>query len=278
MKKLKIGIWKGKAPTNFGELDFNQKAMALTAKVYLESAEVSDALYNKVRQDLALELSRMPKMLFKMLITEQRLALYRCFNWVKDIKIEQKPFEFFKCEKKIYYLPNEKFADTSAIEYAMSLILFSSFGRQNTKAIYELIATICRPARKDLQQFRKSADWNGDVREEYNTILAQERAKVFEKKLPFGVVVAIKEYYSNMLDAFIKKYEILFDSAEDMKPLFHNGEGCIALLEDIAEANIYGNFDKVCNTNIDTVYLYLRHKKIKADKEEEDYRKSQNHD
>ncbi len=274
MKKLKVGTWNGQAPSNFGELSYQQKLMALTAKVYLESSEVSDDLYNNVRKDLALELTNMPKKIFKLLITEQRLALYRCFDWVKDVRIEQKPFEYFTYKKVKYYLPSENFADTSSIEYAMSLILFSSFGRQNNKAIYELISTICRPERKGLQQFRNSTNWTGDAREEYNTILAQERAKQFSVDLPFGIVVAIKEYFSNMLDKFIKKYEFLFDEADDMKPLFRNGEGCVALLEDVAEANIYGNFEKVCNTNIDTVYLYLRHKKIKAEKEEEDYRRN----
>lgn len=275
MKKLKIGFWKGSIPEKFSELSFEQKVLSLTAQVYLRTEEVSDSLYNNIRKDLAIELCRIPKLVFKLLIAEQKLALYRCLNWVKDIKIEQKPFEFFKVGKVKYYLPAERFADTSAIEYAMSLLLFSSFSN-NHKAIYELIATLCRPERADLKQFRGSALWSGDVREEYNTILAQERAKEFEKKLPFGVIVAVKEYYVSMLDGFIKKYEPLFQSADDMKPLFQNGEGCIALLEDIAEANIYGNFEKVCSTNIDTVYLYLRHKKIKAEKEEQDYFRTQN--
>ncbi len=277
MKKIRVGdIWSGKIPENFEECSFFQKELALTAKHYLNNPEISLETYNDIRKDIALVLTRMPNKAFKLLITEQRLAVYRMCDWVKFFEVTKKPFEYFKVDDVKYYLPGERFSNTSAIEYAMSLLHYAQFTNHSRfESAFSLVATLCRPERKDLLEFRNSTKWNGDVREEYNTILADERAAVFKEKLSFGVVAGVQEYYSNMLKGFMDRYASLFGEAEGMQPLFPSGEGCIAMLEDVSESGLYGNFNAVCATPIETIYMYLKHKKVKAEKEEEDMLKAQ---
>ncbi|WP_026995141.1 hypothetical protein [Flectobacillus major] len=276
MKKIRVDFWEGKIPTTFEECSFLQKELALTAKHYLNNTEVSLDTYNSIRKDIAKVLTRMPTKVFERLNTEQRLAVYRSCDWVKHIEVIAKPFQYFVIDNVHYFLPAERFADTSAIEYAMSLLHYAQFSNQGqTDAAFQLVATLCRPQRKDLNLFRHSTLWNGDYREEYNTILANERAAVFKEKLSFGVVAGIQEYYSNMLKGYMERYASLFEEAENMQPLFPSGEGCIAMLEDVAETGLYGSFNEVCATPIETIYMYLKHKKVKAEKEEEDFLKSQ---
>jgi hypothetical protein len=278
MRKLKIGDWvNNSVPENFYECNFEQKVHALAAKIYYQLDTMPDATLSKVKTELCYSLGRIPKKLFKNLDAEQIVAIKRLWNWVGTFKIDKQPFEYFDFKGVRYFLPAENFANTSGIEWAMAMILYTSFGRSempNGDAIYELVTTLCRPAREDAEAFKKSTKWNGDVREEYNSILASERALAMKEGLEWGVVIGVKDFFESMLTKFAKKYEILFDQS-DLKPLFNGGEGCIAMLEDVAEANIFGNIEKVYETNIDTIYLYLKHKKIKAEREEEDFEKRQ---
>lgn len=278
MRQLKIGDWvNNSVPENFYECSFSQKVQAMTAKIYFELDNMPDGTVSKVKTELCLELGRIPKKLFKQLSAEQVIAIKRLWSWVGEIKITKQPFEFFEFQGVRYYLPSDNFANTSAIEWAMSMILYTQFGRSenpNGKAIYELVMTLCRPARADAEAHRKSTKWNGDVREEYNSFLAQERAEKIESGLEWGVILSVKEFYENMLTTFAKKYETLFEET-DLKPLFYGGEGCIAMLEDVAESDVFGNLEKVYDANIDSIYMYLKHKKLKAERMEDEEEKRQ---
>lgn len=279
MRKLTIGDWvNNSVPENFYECNFEQKVHALTAKIYYQLDDMPDETVAKVKTELCYSLGRIPKKLYKTLQPAHIVAIKRLWNWVGTFKVTKQPFEYFDFKGVRYYLPADHFANTSAIEWAMGMIHYTNFGRTDmakNDAIYELVMTLCRPAREDAKKFKKSSKWNGDIREEYNSILARERAVEIKAGLEWGIVIGVKDFFESMLDQFVKKYDMLFKES-DMKPLFSTGEGCIAMLEDVAEANIFGNIEKVYDTNIDTIYLYLKHKKIKAEREEEELLKRQN--
>lgn len=65
-----------------------------------------------------------------------------------------------------------------------------------------------------------------------------------------------------MNEQFLKSYSEVFDADEGTKQLFANGEGWIATLEDVAKDGVHGSFDAVCNLNIHTTFMYLKHRKI----------------
>ena len=276
MKKLQIGDWvNNSVPECFEECSFEQKLHAMTAKIFYQLDNMPDATVSTIKTELCLSLGRIPRKLFKQLTPEQIIVIKRMWRFVGDIKVTKLPFEYFDYQKVRYYLPAERFSNTSAIEWAMGMILYAQFGNAKTnKPLFELVATLCRPARADADAHRKSVLWNGDLRESYNSFLSQERVKLFEDGLPWGVVLCVKDYFENMLEQFVKKYELLFEES-DMKPLFQGGEGCIAMLEDVAESQVYGNLNAVYEINIDNIYLFFKHKKMKAERDEDEHEKRQ---
>ncbi|MDQ1088986.1 hypothetical protein [Siphonobacter sp. SORGH_AS_1065] len=201
---------------------------------------------------------------------EDRLRLVRLTNWIwKQTKIEKKPFASFTFEGVTYLLPEPHFANTSAIEIAMANIQYMAFSRKenpSTKAIYQIIATLCRPERKDLATFKASADWNGDHREEYNTVIAQERAKLFEKgNLSTGVVMCLLHYFEWMNSGFLKQYQDVYSADDDdTPPIYKNGEGLVTMLMEVAKTGTFGDFDKVCRQNGHTVWIFLRDSNLKV--------------
>ncbi len=219
---------------------------------------------------LLISLTNVKIELLNKLTAGQVQRLLSMIVWAKEAKItEKKPFHGFDFKGIRYILPAEYLSDTSAIELAMCTIHQLAFGREmnpNLKSIFTIIATICRPVRADLDTFRKSKDWSGDEREEYNSRIAEERAVLFEG-LPYGVCKAIFDYWTCMTSAFWKRYENLLDETEE-EPMYLNGEGQITMLMDIAEMSVFGNFETVCKQNVHTIYIFLKDKKLKAERME----------
>jgi hypothetical protein len=142
----------------------------------------------------------------------------------------------------------------------------------NKHLFYLLIATICRPKRKDLSKFKADLkNWNGDERVVYNGIDSEERAKIFEH-VPLGTLTAVLQYWEAMNNRFVKRNDELFHGTDE-SPLFVNGEGCLSLLEDVAEEGIMGDLDKVHETNIASLFMYLRHKSKKIERREKELQK-----
>lgn len=198
----------------------------------------------------------------------------RLTNWIWKTRIDAKPFDSFTVDGPdgkpvVYLLPDDNFVNTSAIEISMANIHYLSFTRPknpNHKAVLMLLSTLCRPQRTDLKKFRKSAEWNGDAREEYNTVLAEERAATFAT-LPLGVIMAITQYFEAMNGRFLKTYKDVYEpdpAADEEEPLYKNGEGLVTTLMDIATAGVFGDFDKVCKQNGHTVWLYLKDNNLKV--------------
>ena len=213
------------------------------------------------------------------LTEDQWFSLSRLTEWVWEDRITARPFDSFTVKVPLskgafrldtFILPDDNFTNTTAIEVAMANINFIAFTRPDNpdrSAVYKLLATLCRPARKDLKKFKASPQWNGDRREEYNTVLADERAELFGR-LPIGTVMAVTQYFEAMNDRFLKMYPDVYEAdpnAEAEPPMYKNGEGLVTTLMDIGREGVFGDFDKVCSQNCHSVWLYLKDnsKKIK---------------
>ncbi|KAA9346319.1 hypothetical protein [Larkinella humicola] len=231
------------------------------------------------------ELMPIPKKTAQQLTVEQRYRLGQLTLWIWKERLQHKPLDWFEVDGVRYHLPDPHYSNTSAIEIAMANMHYLAYTRPenpNSMAVYALIATLCRPVRKDAETFRQSADWNGDLREEFNSVLADERARKFQK-LSIGQVMAVLKYFEWMNNRFFESYQDVYDSDEsDEPPLYKNGEGILTSLMDIAKLGVFGNFDQVCKQNVHTVWIFLRDNNLKIkretklmEKEIESYRDSQ---
>ncbi|GAB3937020.1 hypothetical protein [Larkinella terrae] len=235
-----------------------------------------DLLELKERADLKARaltvLMPIPPKIHRQLSSEQRYRLGQLTRWLWQTPLQHKPLDWFEIDGVRYNLPEPNYSNTSAIEIAMANIHYLAYTRPeqpNTLAVYTLIATLCRPIRKDAETFRQSADWTGDLREEFNSVLADERARKFQK-LTIGQVMAVLKYFEWMNNRFFENYQDVYDEdASEEPPLYKNGEGILTSLMDIAKLGVFGNFDQVCKQNVHTVWLFLRDNNLKIKRETE---------
>ncbi|SFD46675.1 hypothetical protein [Spirosoma endophyticum] len=270
MKTVRINDKPYKVAESWAECTEEQKIRLLPLQL-VELNEDEDPMGAGKLKALALKvlLPELGKYLAD-LTDDHWFSLGRLTKWIWSTKISEKPFESFSLDGVAYLLPDDNFSNTTAVEIAIANIQYLAFTRPekpNPASVRLLIATLCRPARKDLKTFQKSVDWSGDKREEYNTILAEERSVQFGR-LPFGVIMAVTQYFEAMNGRFLKQYQDVYEpdpNAEEEAPLYLNGEGLVTTLMDIAKDGVFGDFDKVCRQNGHTIWLYLRdnNKKIK---------------
>lgn len=193
-------------------------------------------------------------------------------SWLWSKKIEKKPFKFVRIGWRFYWLPEENYSNTSGIELAMSNIFYLRFVGQIGKkgevikkpdfeALADLMAVVCRPIRWDFFFRKWRHDWDGDIRVPYNSLKSEAAAKRF-KKLPIGEALAVLSYWENMNEQFLNIYSEVFESDESIRPLFKNGDGWLATLEDVAKDDVHGNFTQVGELNAHTIFMYLKHRKI----------------
>lgn len=174
-------------------------------------------------------------------------------NWVFSPPIER-PFVSFEHNDTAFILPEENFADTTALELSMAFIAYTDFvdpEEPDLTAIDRLIATLCRPARKDLKAFASSDNWNGDDREPYNETRMLKRADELQS-LPMGMKVVLLSYFEVQAKFFLDQYEGLFGG--DSEPRYGDGRGWIMLLKNIAKEGHFGNFDEVSKQYAHLVY------------------------
>lgn len=189
-------------------------------------------------------------------------------QWLWTTKIDFKPFESFRIGWTSYFLPEPNFENTSGIELAMANIYYLKFATtQDIGAFNELLAIFCRPRKWNWWWLRLIGKYSGDDRIAYYSMKTAKVAKIFRKKLPVGYSFAILQYFESMNKQFMGFYKEVFEKDESTKQLFANGEGWIATLEDVAKDGVHGEFDKVCEQNAHTIWMYLKHNKIKTDEQ-----------
>lgn len=186
-----------------------------------------------------------------------------------------RPFPSFVHNKVTYLLPEPEFADTSAIELSMAMIAYTDFAHpeeSDPSGINRLLATICRPVRKDLAAFKESDDWTGDEREVFNEARMMMRAGELDGLL-LAQKVVILTYFEQQLKAFLEQYEMLFGG--ESEPRYGDARGWIMLLKNIAKEGHFGNYDQVSRQNVHLVYAAALDDVITA---EEIRDKQNNHD
>lgn len=209
---------------------------------------------------------------FRQLSDFDKVRHFNRIRWAIDERITRRPFDIIKVKNRRYLFPKDNFSDTTAIEFAMANIYYLAFARsksQNFEALYNLLSIFIRPINWEF-----SLPWTKkeNVRIAYDTNTAEKDACLLRDNMPFGYVVAFLHWFEHNNNAFIERNEELFDDSGEA--LFRNGEGWIAMLEDIAESQVHGNFDEVCQKPVHTIFMYLRHTKVKIDKQLEEQEKA----
>lgn len=272
MRKVVIGNHKYQVKSCFEECTIDEISHVMVTQNFLAAKVMYAKQMASLKTSIFIKLSNVPIDVFLKLSIVQQIHLFQTVRWAFKGRIEKKPFEYFEVDGIKYYLPEDNYANTSSIEMALLNIYYLSFVRKSepvTDNLYLIAATICRPERKDLKLFRKLIErWTGDRREVFNSVLSEERAKLFKEKAPYGAMIAVLQYWEAMNNRFVKRFDDVFNGG-DGKQIFHNGEGWLAMLADVAEVGVMGNLDKVYETNAYSLMMYVLQKQKKIERLEE---------
>lgn len=272
MRKVVIGNQKYQVKSCFEECTIDEISHVMVTQNFLAAKVMYAKQMASLKTSIFVKLSNVPADVFLKLSLVQQIYLFNTVRWAFKGRIEKKPFEYFEVEGIKYYLPEDNYANTSSIEMALLNIYYLSFVRKDnpvTDNLYLIAATICRPERKDLKLFRKLIErWTGDRREVFNSVLSEERAKLFKEKGPYGAMIAVLQYWEAMNNRFVKRFDDVFNGG-DGKQIFHNGEGWLAMLADVAEVGVMGNLEKVYETNAYSLMMYVLQKQKKIERLEE---------
>ncbi|TDB64414.1 hypothetical protein [Arundinibacter roseus] len=174
-------------------------------------------------------------------------ALQKAFDWIWTPPTAR-PCEHFLHMDEKYYVFGPNFEDTKALELSLALmdyVAFSDPDEPDLTAYERILATLCRPERKDLFHFRESDEWDGDLRELYNEARTADRA-IALSSLSEMSKLALFDYFERSAKAFLTQYEQVFGGSGTLEPRYPDGRGWIMLLKNIAKEGHFGNFDMVC--------------------------------
>ncbi len=174
----------------------------------------------------------------------------------------------------ILWVRKERFNDTLAFEYSilnMYYVRYSNACKQMAKvphvkkeAAYksflkvraDLLGHIVKRKRWSWRKWTwESAPYNGD-----KCIAIGESLKNYS----FGVTSWLLRYYEDMNKEFLEIVNAMSDDEEGGEEIFKNGEGWNAILYNIAEKGVFGDFNKVANEPIHKLVNYLNINKKEA--------------
>jgi len=178
--------------------------------------------------------------------------------WLFTTKpVGKPPLNVFAHKGVNYHLPAADFGDTSAVEIAFANMAFTDFAHPteaDPTALDRLIATLCRPRRRDWRKFKKSKEWNGDVREPFTEQRMSEHANALAD-LDMQTKLVVLDYFERMNNEFLTQYGELFGGKKE--PRYGDGRGWVMLIKNVAKEGHFGDFEKVCSTPAHLLFATL---------------------
>lgn len=168
------------------------------------------------------------------------------------------PVPSFKPLWKTYYGPSDSFMNMTFGEYTDALRLFHDFHATGDMEIIKLLtALFYRPKKSFLFIKKRLANYNGDVREPYNSHKLEARAKVLQHApigFVYGFYLLFASFQKYLIDAKIMwsgkeiDFSILFESSRgDEEPSSTEvpGIGMDSIAFSIAESGAFGTIEEV---------------------------------
>jgi hypothetical protein len=186
-------------------------------------------------------------------------------GWAWQQEIDTTGVTEFRHRGIPYALPEPQLLDAEVIEYAVAQIYFHQFAhpqRPQAAALDQLVATLCRPLRADLQHVQRDPLWDGMRRERYNAKLAEGRA-VELADAPLGVKIVVLHHFLAAQRFIHRNYKEVFKKAEaptgpaPAKPRGSDGTELLELLASLAERGLYGTYEQTAHTSLHTVLFNL---------------------
>ncbi|MHC1707483.1 MAG: hypothetical protein AB9842_08175 [Bacteroidales bacterium] len=170
----------------------------------------------------------------------------------------------FTQEGIVYAGPNDALGDISFFEYIEAHNAYYDFVTNSEEAaLNRLVAVLYRPQIPNLDELKKSPEWDGQTRQKFNTHIVDHRSEVFAS-LPYEMKYGIFLFF-NACEKFLRDGEIpLGGSLIKLSALYEStgidssdNTGLIGVLFTLAESQVFGDAQKTSETNLYDVMVRL---------------------
>jgi hypothetical protein len=190
---------------------------------------------------------------------------------IKTIKqyYTNNPVPSFKPLWKTYYGPADGFRDMTFGEYRDGLRLFHDFHATGDMHILTLLTAVFYRPKKSFHFIKKQlANYDGNIRERYNSNTLDERAKGL-KLAPIGFIygfyLLFASFQKYLIDAKILwggqeiDFSILFESSKTDESTTNDvpGIGMDSIAFSMAESGTFGTIKEVDNTNFWEIFARM---------------------
>lgn len=177
---------------------------------------------HKHRLEILKEIFNKNKKYLYLLDTIQVYDLSKLLDWMYVVPFSTPHFEYFKIEGKKYLLPQKNLDYCCVVEYAFADNYYEEVASGDSEAMFKLIATLCRPAKK---VDTNSPDFDGDYEEKFNEVLIQRRAALFKNKLSLNYVLYFFLFFTGCKGSFRKDIRNYFLTGTEEKAQISGGVG-----------------------------------------------------
>lgn len=255
MKQFRLNDRPFSLPTAWAELT---AAQVLAVAPYLYAEPTS----GPARLAVLRAVCPVPRKLLGKLTADQVWQLTEELTWIWRQELGACAVEQFTHRGRTYRLPEANLADVVAVEYAMATVYFRAFAhpqRPSAKALDQLVATLCRPVRADLNE--ADPHWDGQRRERYNGKLAEARAAELAT-LPVATKIVVLQLFLAGQRFIHRAYHELYrkGSAPAQRGAAtapSDGTELLELLADLAERGTYGTYEQAAYTSVHTIFFNL---------------------
>jgi hypothetical protein len=266
-------------PSNLGECD-EQQYIDMCELIYLfQSGQIS---YEDMRVMAVYRLLNLEPSKKELLIPDQENKLSNVYqisllvdNFFEDkegkkiIKQDytRNPVPAFRPLWVHYYGPADTFTNITFGEYTDGLRLFMEFSATGNLQLLYLLAAVFYRKKKWFHWVRKHLNnYNGDIREPYNSDILEARAHTF-KVMPIGFIYGVYLYFASF-QKFITSATVPWAGRElDFSVLFDDGTsdtmeavpgiGMDSLVFSLAESSRFGSMEGVRSAKLWEVLILL---------------------
>jgi hypothetical protein len=259
-------------PSDLSECDQSQYIAMCELIFHFQNQEIN---YDEFRTHAAYKLMNMKTSKLQAINQEEKFVnIYQISELIDSFFDDEKglktikqyyihnPVPSFKPIWNRFYGPSDSFMNMTFGEYRDGLRLFHDFHATGDMNILTLLTALFYRPKKSFHWVKKNlTNYNGDIRESYNSNTLETRSKGF-KTAPLGFIYGFYLFFASfqkyLIDAKIMwggqeiDFSILFESSntdDEIQSGTTPGIGMDSIAFSMAESGTFGNINEVDNTN-----------------------------
>ena len=257
MKTIQINNQNFNIISSFSEMSKTQFMAICKLRLKHIDTQATQIEYNAIRITAFRILSNIPEHFINIIIAEQWIDLLPLVDFafleIPDLNTNLLPQ--VKVKNQTYYGPIGLMDKCTADEFTrIDTAFIKASNGKDIDSLAVMFSYMYRPKRTDLNSFKKSSNWNGDIREEFNAEKCKARLNQI-KEIPLEILVANYLYFSSVREQRFKILRYLF--AETESKIHMDDRGWAGSMLQLSHSGVFGNFEQQMKQNWFTVMVEM---------------------